>query len=100
MTLAGVIGMARRPKLTQEMVDEAVAALGLDARFRARISPMELTYLPTGQRAVFRKADNPLKFKGVKLARDYAAVMWFEELDQSDGIGAVRHAMMDDVLRG
>ena len=100
MTLAGMIGMARRPKLTREMVDEAVAALELDAWFRARISPMELTYLPTGQRAVFRRADNPLRLKGVKLARDYAAVMWFEELAQPDGINALLHAMMDDVLRG
>lgn len=60
MTHTGVIGMARHPKLTQEMVDEAVAALGLDAWFRARISPMELAYLPTGQRGMFRRADNPL----------------------------------------
>ena len=60
----------------------AIAALGLDAWFRARISPMELTYLPTGQRIVFRGADDPLKLKGVKFARGYAAVVWFEELDQ------------------
>ncbi len=100
MTLAGVIGMARHPKLTQEMVDEAVATLGLDAWFRARISPTGFTYLPTGQRGMFRRADDPLKLKGVKLARDYAAVMSFEELDQFDGIGAVRYAMVGDVLRG
>lgn len=37
MTLAGMIGMARRPKLTREMVDEAVAALELDAWFRAHV---------------------------------------------------------------
>ena len=92
--------MARRRKLTREMVDEAVGALRLDAWFRARISPMELAYLPTGQRAVFRRADDPLRLKGVKLARGFAAVMWFEVLDQSDGIDAVPPAMMDDVLRG
>ena len=68
----------------------AISALGLDAWFRARISPMELTYLPTGQRIVFRGADDPLKLKGVKFARGYAAVVWFEELDQFDGIDAVR----------
>ena len=68
----------------------AIAALGLDAWFRARISPMELTYLPTGQRIVFRGADDPLKLKGVKFVRGYAVVVWFEELDQFDGIDAVR----------
>lgn len=54
----------------------AIAALGLDAWFRARISPMELTYLPTGQRIVFRGADDPLKLKGVKFARGYAPEGW------------------------
>ena len=68
----------------------AIAALGLDQWFRARISPMELTYLPMGQRIVFRGADDPLKLKGVKFSRGYAAVIWFEELDQFDGIDAVR----------
>lgn len=77
----------------------AIAALGLDAWFRARISPMELTYLPTGQRIVFRGANNPLKLKGVKFTRGYAAVVWFEELDQFDGIDAVR-SILNSLRRG
>lgn len=68
----------------------AIAALELNAWFHARISPMELTYLPTGQRIVFHGADDPLKLKGVKFTRGYAAVIWFEELDQFDGIDAMR----------
>jgi len=44
----------------------AISALGLDGYFRAKISPMEIVYLPTGQRIVFRGADDPLKLKGVK----------------------------------
>ena len=77
----------------------AIAALGLDAWFRARISPMELTYLPTGQRIVFRGADDPLKLKGVKFVRGYAAVVWFEELDQFDGIDAVC-SILNSLRRG
>lgn len=68
----------------------AIAALELDAWFRARISPMELTNLPTGQRIVFHGTDDPLKLKGVKFTRGYAAVIWLEELDQFDGIDAMR----------
>lgn len=68
----------------------AIAELGLERWFRSRVAPMELTYLPTGQRIVFRGADDPLKLKGVKFARGYAAVVRFEELDQFDGIDAVR----------
>ena len=77
----------------------AIAALGLDQWFRARISPMELTYLPMGQRIVFRGADDPLKLKGVKFSRGYAAVIWFEELDQFDGIDAVR-SILNSLRRG
>lgn len=35
----------------------AVAELGLERWFRSCVSPMELTFLPTGQRIVFRGAD-------------------------------------------
>ena len=77
----------------------AMAALGLERWFRARISPMELTYLPTGQRIVFRGADDPLKLKGVKFTRGYCAVTWFEELDQFDGIEAVR-SILNSLRRG
>lgn len=68
----------------------AIAELRLERWFRSRVAPMELTYLPTGQRIVFRGADDPLKLKSVKFARRYAAVVWFEEFDQFDGIDAVR----------
>ena len=77
----------------------AIAALGLERWFRARISPMELTYVPTGQRIVFRGADDPLKLKGVKFTRGYCAVVWFEELDQFDGIEAVR-SILNSLRRG
>ena len=57
-----------------QQVTWAIAELGLERWFRARISPMEITYLPTGQRIVFRGADDPLKLKGVKFTRGYCAV--------------------------
>lgn len=60
----------------------------VSTRGSARISPMELTYLPTGQRIIFRGADDPLTLEGVKFVRGYAAVVGFEELDQFDGIDA------------
>lgn len=77
----------------------AIAELGLERYFRSRISPMELTYLPTGQRIVLRGADDPLKLKGVKFTRGYAAIVWFEELDQFDGIDAVR-SILNSLRRG
>ena len=82
-----------------QQVTWAIAELGLERWFRARISPMEITYLPTGQRIVFRGADDPLKLKGVKFTRGYCAVTWFEELDQFDGIDAVR-SILNSLRRG
>lgn len=52
-----------------------IAELDLERWFRARMSPMELTYLPTGQRIVFLGADDPLKLKGTKFGHGYAAVV-------------------------
>ena len=63
----------------------AVNELGLSSLFKATYSPMELVYKPTGQRIVFRGMDDPLKLKGVKFTTGYAAIHWFEELDQFQG---------------
>ena len=63
----------------------AVNELGLAGSFKATYSPMELVYKPTGQRIVFRGMDDPVKLKGVKFTTGYAAIHWFEELDQFQG---------------
>ena len=49
-----------------------IEVLGLEGVFRCRVSPMEITYVPTGQRIVFRGADDPIKLKGVKLTKGIA----------------------------
>jgi len=63
----------------------AIDALGLSQWFRATVSPMEITYTPTGQKIQFAGLDDPTKLKGTKFMRGYGAVIWFEELDQFDG---------------
>ena len=37
----------------------AIGALGLSAKFKCTVSPMECTYLPTGQRIFFFGLDDP-----------------------------------------
>lgn len=71
----------------------AIGELGLDGYFQALKSPLEIVYLPTGQRIVFRGMDDPLKLKGVKFEKGYAAVIWFEELDQFAGWEVVQSAI-------
>lgn len=77
----------------------AISALELDGYFKAKLAPMEITYLPTGQRIVFRGADDPLKLKGTKFQHGYCAVIWLEELDQFDGPEVVS-SILNSLRRG
>ena len=63
----------------------AIDKLGVDHLWRPKYSPLGLTYLPTGQRIVFRGADEPKKIKSVKLQHGYFAYTWYEERDEFDG---------------
>lgn len=71
----------------------AISELGVSDWFTAMKSPLEIIYKPTGQRIVFRGMDDPLKLKGVKFEKGYAAVIWFEELDQFASWETVRSAI-------
>lgn len=67
----------------------AIDRLGVDHLWARRLSPMELIYRPTGQRILFIGADDPQKSKGIKVSRGNFKFLWFEELAEFDGMGAV-----------
>ncbi|MBR2731180.1 MAG: PBSX family phage terminase large subunit [Clostridia bacterium] len=67
-----------------------VDLLGLGDEFEAKVSPMEITYKPTGQKIYFRGADDPNKVKSIKVPFGYIGILWLEELDQFKGPEAVR----------
>lgn len=69
----------------------AIAELGLSARFRCTVSPMECTYLKTGQKILFFGLDDPGKLKSIKVPFGYIGIGWFEELDQFDGPEQIRN---------
>lgn len=60
----------------------AVERLGLAPFFRTALSPMEMEYLPTGQKILFFGMDDPGKLKSIKVPTGYIGAAWFEELDQ------------------
>lgn len=60
----------------------AIEKLALAHCFRMSLSPMEMEYLPTGQKILFFGMDDPDKLKSLKLPRGYVGLLWFEELDQ------------------
>ena len=77
----------------------SIHALGVDHLWKTKQSPIMLIYKPTGQRIVFRGADNPRKVKSVKLPRGYIKYAWYEEVDEFTGPDELR-TINQSVLRG
>lgn len=77
----------------------AIASLGLTSKFKCTVSPMECTYLPTGQKIMFFGLDDPGKVKSIKVPFGYIGIDWFEELDQFDGPEQIRN-VEQSTLRG
>lgn len=77
----------------------AIGELGMAAYWEARVSPMELIYKPTGQKIMFRGADDPMKIKSIKVPFGYIAVTHFEEKDQFAGRAEIR-TILQSTMRG
>lgn len=60
----------------------SIDKLGLTKEFKATKNPLEITYLPTGQKILFLGGDEKAKIKGIKLPFGSIDIMWFEEFDQ------------------
>lgn len=60
----------------------AMERLGVPHLWRCTTSPMEMTYLPTGQKIIFRGLDDPLKITSVTVEVGYLCWAWFEEMYQ------------------
>ena len=69
----------------------AISELGLTHKFRCTVSPMECTYLQTGQKILFFGLDDPGKVKSIKVPFGYIGIAWFEELDQYAGPEEIRN---------
>lgn len=77
----------------------AIDKLNLNEEFVCKVSPMEITYKPTGQKIYFRGADDPLKIKSIKPEFGYIGIVWFEELDQFAGPEEIRN-IQQSAIRG
>lgn len=77
----------------------AISEMGLQDKFKATVSPMEIVYKQTGQKIMFFSADDPGKLKSIKVPFGYVAFLHFEELDQFSGEEEIRN-IEQSVLRG
>lgn len=57
----------------------AIKRLGVERWWKATESPLEMTYLPTGQKIYFRGLDDPLKVTSITVDVGVLCWMWVEE---------------------
>lgn len=77
----------------------AIGELGAADYWEAKVAPMELIYKPTGQKIMFRGADDPMKIKSIKVPFGYIAITHFEEKDQFAGRPEIRN-ILQSTMRG
>lgn len=93
-----MVAATLRESVYEQMV-WAIDRLGLRPWFAFRLSPLEIRYIPTGQRILFRGADDPMKSKSIKLSRGYFGLLWFEELAEFRGMDDIR-TIKASIIRG
>lgn len=77
----------------------AIEKLGVSQYWDIPKAQLVLTYIPTGQKILFRGADKPKKIKSIKFKRGYCKFVWFEELDEFSGMEEIR-LILQSLLRG
>lgn len=92
------VGNTIRDSVFQQYI-WAIDKLGMAEYWESHTSPPELIYKPTGQRILFRGADDPMKLKSIKAPFGYIAVTHFEEKDQFAGRKEIR-SILESTMRG
>lgn len=82
-----------------EEMQKVIGRMGLEGYFSYSVSPLTITYKPTGQKVIFLGADDPAKSKSISISRGYFGFLWFEELAEFGGMEDVR-TIIASVIRG
>ncbi len=76
----------------------AIRRFGVEHLWRVTLNPLEMTYLPTGQKIYFRGLDDPLKVTSITVDVGVLCWMWIEEgyeiMDEED------FNTLDESIRG
>lgn len=76
----------------------AISRLGVERYWRVGVSPLEMTYLPTGQKIYFRGLDDPMKITSITVKSGYLCWLWLEEAYEISKEGDFD--MVDESIRG
>ncbi|MGI5824448.1 MAG: PBSX family phage terminase large subunit [Bacillota bacterium] len=92
------VGLYLRDSVYQQL-KWAIDLLQVSHLWKCKESPMEMIYLPTGQKILFRGCDKAEKLKSTKVVKGYIGIVWFEELTEFDGMKEIR-SIRQSLLRG
>lgn len=76
----------------------AVHRLGVDEFWEFKQSPLEMTYIPTGQKIYFRGLDDPLKVTSITVDVGYLCFCWIEEAYEISN--EAQFDILDESIRG
>ena len=76
----------------------AIARLGIQQYWQINLSPLEMTYLPTGQKIYFRGLDDPLKVTSITVDVGVLCWLWIEEAYEIDSEESFD--TLDESIRG
>ncbi len=80
-----------------EQLKEAIGILGVEQYWRVLKSPLQLIYLPRGNKIIFRGADDPLKIKSIKVSKFPIVFLWIEELAEfktEDEVSTIENSVL------
>lgn len=72
---------------TYTVLKKAIHIMQVDSLFKCNEGKPEITYLPTGQRIIFRGLDDPLKITSVDVDTGILCWAWFEECYEIENEG-------------
>lgn len=76
----------------------AISRLGVENLWRTKGSPLEMEYIPTGQKIYFRGLDDPLKITSIAVERGQLCWGWLEEAYEVSSENDFD--MLDESIRG
>lgn len=80
-----------------EQIKWAIEEQKVSHLFKIKVSPMEITFIPRGNRIIFRGAQNPERLKSLKDSRFPFSIMWIEELGEfktEDEVTTITNSML------
>ena len=75
----------------------AINRLGVDKFWKCTINPLQMTYLPTNQKIIFRGCDDALKITSIAVEKGHLCFAWCEE---SFEVSEDDFNRIDESLRG